>query len=97
MSKSKKKIQHPVNEMLEVALVNVREVRKHLVPLNILTHRDARKLVRVMAQAEKTRDLAVYRARMAGFTVKEVAEMFEISTACVSKICKSHRKSKTAE
>lgn len=93
MSKTKKASPtHPVNELLGQALRCVRQVREYLKPTMILTHRDAEKLRKVGVEITKTRDLAVYRARRAGFTVKEVAEMFDLTPARVSQIVKSHPK-----
>lgn len=82
---------HPVNELLGQAITAVREVRKLLTPNTVLTHRDAVKITRLIEETRRTRYLAIYRARRAGFTVREVAAMFEITPARVSQICKAHR------
>jgi len=81
---------HPVNALLGDALRCVRKVREFLKPNMVLTYRDVEKLRKVSNEITKTRNPAIYRARQAGFTVKEVAEMFELTAARVSQIIKAH-------
>ncbi len=81
---------HPANELLGDALRSVRKVRDYLKPNMVLTHRDVEKLRKVSNEITKTRNLAIYRARQLGYTVKEVAEMFELTTAKVNQIVKAH-------
>lgn len=93
MPATKRAPTHPINKLIEEALIALKQVQSALRSgeVDSLTNRDSRKLNKLIEEAVKTRDLAIIRARKAGYSVALIAETFSISGARVSQITRKPR------